>query len=94
MRKNPKLNGLVCTAFDKVYRAIELSERQRSPELFAHVEQLVDSGHTDIEAIANYAMGMLRGLPAPATPERPLRRFGLAWLRPLRIRAAHAAPSP
>jgi hypothetical protein len=89
MRKNPKLNSLICTAYDKAWRSIEQSERSHAPKLFAHVEHLVDSGHTDIEVITNHALGMLRGQRAPLKSERP--RFRLAWLR---RQPTHVARSP
>lgn len=69
MWKNPGLNGLVCSAYDQAWRTIELSERQDAPKLFAHVEHLVDSGHTDTGMIASSAIRMLRGQSRPPEPQ-------------------------
>ena len=71
MRKNPKLNGLICTAYDRAWRSIEFSERAHAPKLFALVESLVDDGHADVEFVAANAVGMLRGEEGP--PQRSSR---------------------
>lgn len=83
MRKIPSST----VAYDRAWRSIEHSERAHAPKLFAHIEDLVDCGHTDIEIVAAHAVGMLRRQRSlPTQQRRPKLVFPLAWLRPPGIR--------
>jgi hypothetical protein len=68
VRKNLKLNGLICTAYDKAWRRMSSPEvrMRRAPRLFSCIENLVDRGETDVDKMALAALREIQASEADA----------------------------